>query len=105
MTGLAASEPSATARSMRGRVWGHDAPRADVHVADLGVSHLPVGQADIGVRRLEQAVRATRPETVPHRRLGERDGIAVGLGAVAPAVEYAQHDGMVAALGVHGTGL
>ena len=57
-----------------------DAAGADVEVADLGVAHLPGGQADGRARRVERAVRVGRPEPVEDRRVGERHGVARSAG-------------------------
>ena len=64
-----------------------DRARAEVHVADLGVAHLPVGEADVAPAGRERRVRVALPELVEHRRLGERDGVARALLGEAPAVE------------------
>ena len=64
-----------------------DRPGAEVEVADLGVAHLPVGQADVAALGGELGVGEAAPEAVEDRRLGERDRVArAGLGQ-APAVE------------------
>ena len=69
-----------------------DAAGADIHMADLGIAHLAVGQTDIAVRGVEQAVWATRHQSIPDRRPCLGDGIVVVRVAVAPTVEDAQHD-------------
>ena len=66
---------------------------ADIHMADLGIAHLVVGQADIGARGGEQAMGTARHETVPDRGMGLGDGVVLHRLAIAPAVEDAQHDG------------
>ena len=83
------------------QVLGHDAPGAEVHVADLGVAHLPGRQPDAAVRRREQAVRARRDQPVPNRRARLCDGVVLAFGAITPAVEHAQHDGAKTAVRHH----
>ena len=75
------------------QILHHDAAGADIHVADLGIPHLAVGQADIVLARLQLRVRAVRHEAVPIRRPGQEDGVVVAVGALAPAVQDAQDDG------------
>ena len=64
-----------------------DAARADREVADLGVPHLSVGQADRLARGGERRVRVARPEIVEDGRLGELDRVARPGWREAPAVE------------------
>ena len=44
-----------------GEVLIHHAASAEVHVADLGIAHLPVWQADIHARTRDQAVGLSSP--------------------------------------------
>ena len=75
-----------------GQVLLDDRPGAEVQVADLGVAHLAVGQADVAALGGEPGVREALPEPVEDRRLGERDRVAgPGLGE-APAVEDDERD-------------
>ena len=75
-----------------GQVLLDDRPGAEVEVADLGVAHLPVGQADVATLGREPGVREALPEVVEDRGLGERDRVAgPGLGQ-APAVEDDERD-------------
>ena len=76
-----------------GDVHPDDAPRAKVEVADLGVTHLAIGQADVVVAGAEECVRVVDQEFVVDGLAGQSDGVAVGLGAIAPAVEDGEDDG------------
>ena len=78
-----------------GQVLQDDPAGADGHVADLRVPHLALGQAHGGAGGGEQAVGAGGGQPVPHRRLGERDGVMLGLRPMAPAVQHAKDDGAV----------
>ena len=40
----------------------HHAAGADVHVADFGVAHLPVGQADVAAGGMQEGVRTGLPQ-------------------------------------------
>ena len=65
-----------------GQVLLDDRAGAEVEVADLGVAHLAVGQADVAALGRELRVRVALPELVEDRRLGKRDRVAgPGLGA------------------------
>ena len=76
-----------------GQVLLDDGAGAEVEVADLGVAHLPFGEADVAPLGRELGVGELRPEPVEDRRLGDRDRVAgAGLGD-APAVEDDQRDG------------
>ena len=95
--------PSATRVVDPGQVLLDDRAGAEVEVADLGVAHLPVGQADVAARGRQLRVRVALPERVEGRRLGERDRVArPGLGE-APAVEDDEREGATgSALGPSG---
>jgi hypothetical protein len=81
----------------------HDhAAGAEVQVADLAVPHLPLRQPDGEPGRVEQRARAARPQGVPGRRFGQRDGVPVARGTVTPAVEDEQGDGAGVERGHHG---
>ena len=69
----------------------HDRSRAQVQVADLGVAHLPLGQADVAPARRQGRARVAPPELVEDRGLGERDGVARPGLRQPPAVE--DHEG------------
>ena len=64
-----------------------DRPGAEVEVADLGVAHLAVGQADVTTLGRELRAREAAPEIVEDRRLGERDRVAGSGRRQTPAVE------------------
>ena len=73
-------------------VLAHDAAGAQVGVPDLGVPHLPVGQADRPARRVELGVRIVCPEAVEDRRVGELDRVPRPRRRQAPAVEHDEAD-------------
>src|SRR5579863_10374890 len=64
-----------------------DAAGADVKVAHLAVAHLTVGKSNVGAAGLNQGVGILAQKAVVRGLAGERDGIGIGLGAIAPAVE------------------
>ena len=74
-----------------GQVLVDDAAGADVHVADFGIAHLAVGQADETAFGVNQGVRALGQQGAPGRQFGQRDGIVRAFGAVTPAVKDQQH--------------
>ncbi len=65
----------------------NDTPGADVQVADLGVTHLPFGQADSRTRGFHQRVRVFAEQRVVIRLARERDGVAIHGRGKSPAVE------------------
>ena len=65
----------------------NDASRADVKVAHLAVAHLTVGKSNVGAAGLNQGVGILSQKAVVRGLAGERDGIGLGLGAIAPAIE------------------
>ena len=69
----------------------HHAAGADVQVADLGVAHLAVRQADIAARGVQECVRAALPQPVEVRLARLADGVVGGFLAPAEAVEDHQH--------------
>ena len=71
-----------------GEVLHHQPPGTDVHMPDLGVPHLLVGQADIGPRAADQGVGIERPEIVPDRFIGAVDRVVFNVVAVPPAVQH-----------------
>ena len=73
-----------------GDVHVDDAAGADVEMADFAVAHLPVGQADEVAAGLNQRVGIFAQQPVVGGLAGQRDGIGLGLGAIAPAVENDQ---------------
>ena len=87
------------------QVLRHDAAGAQVHVTNLGIAHLAVGQADGTACGLQHAVRATLQQTVPDRRAGQRNGVVRRGRTLAPAVENTKDDGaalVVVVLSAHG---
>ena len=62
-------------------------------MADFGVAHLAVGEADEVLAGAEEGVGIVAEELVVDGFAGLGDGVAVGLGAVAPAVEDGEDDG------------
>ena len=86
------------------QILHHHPAGAEIHVPDLGIAHLPVGQADIMLACLELRVRPALHQRVPDRCPGAVDRIVGGLAvlgrALTPAVEDAQHNG--ARAGNHG---
>ncbi len=75
------------------QVLGHHAAGAQVQVADLGVPHLPLGEADGEPARLEQGARLALPQAVPHRRPGQFDRVALAGLAIPPAVQHNERHG------------
>ena len=85
-----------------GQVLVDDAPGANVHVADLGIAHLALRQADVAALGVHQGVRAVGQQPPPVRQVGLGQGI-VGrrLLTMAPAVQDQQEHGL--GTGRHGT--
>jgi len=69
-----------------------DSPGTHVHVAHFAVAHLPFGQTDGWAGRLDQRVGKILQQAVVVRFAREGDGVALGFGAVAPAIEDGQHN-------------
>ncbi len=76
-----------------GQILGHDAPGAEVHVADLRVAHLAGRQADLLFGGLDQGIRAGGVKALERRRLGHADRVVLAALPVAPAVQDAKHHG------------
>ena len=72
------------------QVLVHHAAGAEVHVADLGVAHLAVGQADELAAGLQVAHRILGPEGVDMRRALGKDRVGIVVAAFTPAVENHQ---------------
>ena len=68
----------------------HDAARANVQVAHLGVAHLPVGQAHVLARSQQLRVRVVLGQVIHVRRGGAEDGVVLSAIANAPTVENHQ---------------
>src|SRR5262245_65960312 len=60
-------------------------------MSDLGIAHLPRWQADVLARRMQEGVRAGRPQVVEARSPRLADGVIGRLLAPAPTVEDDQH--------------
>jgi len=71
----------------------NDAAGAHIEVADLAIAHLPFGQADVRARSVNQGIREFLEQAVVIGFAGKRDGVALRLSAVAPAVEDGENDG------------
>ena len=69
-----------------------DAAGADIQVAHFAIAHLPFGQADVRAGGVNQRVGKILQQAVVIGFAGEGDGVALGFGAIAPAVEDGQHD-------------
>ena len=78
-----------------------DAAGAHVHVADLGVAHLPRWEADGFARRDELRVRIAAQQLVVDGLTRQRDGVVRALGANPPAVEDDEDDGVPVAWARH----
>ena len=74
-----------------GEVLVHHAAGAEIHVADLGVAHLPVRQADIHATAGDQSVRLSSQQTIVNRLARGMDGIEVRAVAVPEAIENDQY--------------
>ena len=75
-----------------GHVHADDAAGTEVEVAYLGVAHLAVGEADEVVTCLEEGVGVFAEELVVDGFAGLSYGVAVGLRAIAPAVQDGEND-------------
>jgi len=69
-----------------GHVHADDAAGTEVEVADFAVAHLAVGEADEVLAGTEEGVGVVAEEAVVGGFAGLGDGVAVGLGAISPAV-------------------
>ncbi len=73
------------------QILHHHAAGADIEMADFGIAHLAIGQADVLAGGAQEAVRAVLPQPVEGRRLGLADGVVGFVFAPAPAVENNEH--------------
>jgi len=74
-----------------GDVHVYDAAGADVEMADFTVAHLTFGKADGGAGGLDQGVGELR--RVRRKWFArEGDGVALGFGAEAPAIEDGEYE-------------
>ncbi|MNE46637.1 hypothetical protein D3C80_1409860 [compost metagenome] len=76
-----------------GKVLVHHATGTEVHVADLGVAHLPVRQTDVHAGAGDQAVRLGGAQAIVDRRVGRIDGVVVGAFAVTETIQDDQDQG------------
>src|ERR1700678_2742210 len=65
----------------------HDAPGANVEMADFAMAHLPLGQADEGPAGVNESVGILAQQPIVNRLARESDGVGFRFGAVSPAVE------------------
>ena len=77
-----------------GEVLIDDAAGAQIHVADLGIAHLPVRQADVAALGVDQRMRPLRPQAVPVRQIGQRQRVVGRILAIPPTVQDQQDDGL-----------
>ena len=84
-----------------GQVLPHHAARPEVHVADLGVAHLPVRQPDVLPGAVEHIRRPGLDQAVPIRCVGKGNRVAVARLALRPAVENAEHRRAAGLIVVH----
>ncbi|MNP10208.1 hypothetical protein D3C76_1023490 [compost metagenome] len=73
-----------------GEVLVHHAAGAEIHVADLGVAHLAVRQANVHAAAGNQAVGHGGPQTIQYRLLRRKDGVGFRALTVTEAVENNQ---------------
>ena len=79
-----------------GQVLHNDASGTQIHVADFGVAHLTVRQADGKSGSFNQAMRTFFNKPVPIRRLAVFDGIVRGnRSSVTPTVQNQKHYGFL----------
>ena len=81
-----------------GHVHADDAAGTEVEVAYLGVAHLTVGETDEVIAGLQECVGVFAEKLVVDGLAGLGYGVAVGLGAIAPAVQDGENDGFGHAL-------
>ena len=92
--GVSAIEPVSMALIDTRQVL-HDHPAAaDIHMADLGIAHLAVRQADGQAGRCDPRGRAGIGQVGPDRRTGLGDGVIGAVVTKAPAVQNAQDNGL-----------
>ena len=77
-----------------GEVLVDDAPRAQVHVPDFGIAHLPVRQAHMTAFGMDQRMRRGGQQSVPVGQLGLGQRIVFGLVSMPPAIQDQQDDGL-----------
>ena len=77
-----------------GQVLVDDPAGAQVHVANLGIAHLPIRQADVAAFGMHQCVRAGRQQAMPVGQVGLCQCVVLDLLAVAPTIQDQQHHGL-----------
>src|SRR5947208_1905128 len=70
----------------------HDATGADVKVTDFAVAHLPFGKADVRTGGVNHGAGKIFQKLVIGGLACEGDGVAFGVGAIAPAIQHRQYD-------------
>ncbi len=83
-----------------GQILIDDPAGAQVHVADLGVAHLAIRQADVAAFGVDQGVRRGGQQASPIRQFRLRQRIVGGIFTMTPAIQDQQDDG----LGTRGSG-
>ncbi len=63
---------------------------AQVHVPNLGITHLSLGQADKHAGGVDECFRLIFPELIPTRGVGVADGVVFSRVTVAPAIKNDQ---------------
>jgi hypothetical protein len=76
----------------RAQIHRHHPARADVGVADLGIAHLPAGQARIRAVGDQRGMGAAGPEPVEGGHIRLRRGAGFRALAQPPAIKDAQDD-------------
>ena len=101
---FSANEPSATASSIRVRSWRDDRAGAEVEVADLGVAHLAVGQADGAAAGRELRCAGSAAQSSSKTGVSASSTALPGPGRrQPPAVEDHEADGGTERAGTGGT--
>ena len=75
-----------------GDIHVHDAPSANIQMANFAVAHLPFRQPDKRPAGMNQRVRILAQQPVISRLARQRDGIGLGFGAISPAVENDENE-------------
>ena len=70
----------------------HDAAGADIQMAHFAIAHLPVRQADGRAGSVDQRVGEFFEDAIVVGLAREGDGVALGFGAVAPAVQDGENN-------------
>src|SRR5579875_2790749 len=73
------------------QVLHHQAAGAEIGVADLGIAHLAIGQADKMLACFETAMRPALGQPPPNRQVGAGHRIVGAILTLPPPVEDAQH--------------